>query len=79
MNILGGNIESAKQDVAELILSSPKAQAVTASLTTGIAIDYNVMSWLPQTISIVGGLLGIVLTTMMIMHKYVQIKKDLKG
>jgi len=79
VNILGANMESTKQDVAGLILNSPKAQAVTASLTTGIAIDYNVMSWLPQTISIVGGVLGIVLTTMMIVHKGIQIKKDMRG
>ena len=78
MNILGGSIEGAKQDAVELILSNPKGQAITASMTTGIAIDASIMSWLPQTISIIGGLLGIVLTTMMIAHKYVQIKRDLK-
>ena len=73
------HLDAVKQDIVEAVLASPKAQAVVASATTGIAIDHNIMSWLPQYVSIVGGALGLVLTTMMIFHKWIQIKKDLKG
>lgn len=75
MNTLSNHVAE-KQDIMDAVLSSPKAQAVTASLTTGIAIDASVMEWLPQTIALMGGVLGIILTTMMIVHKGIQIKRD---
>jgi hypothetical protein len=52
---------------------------VVASGTTALAIDYNIMHIIPSIITVIGGSLGIVLTIMMIVHKYVQIRNDLKA
>jgi len=67
-----------KADLAEIVLSNPKTQALVATGTTGLAIDLSVMSWLPQTLSLVATSLGIVLTSLMIYSKWQQIKKDRK-
>lgn len=66
-------------EIIDKVVANPKAQALTGTGTAGMAIDYHVMEWLPEIISVVGGVLGLVLTAMMIAHKWIQIKKDLKG
>ena len=66
-----------RQEIVDVVLSSPKIQTVVASGTTALAIDHNIMKWLPDWITVIGGSLGIVLTIMMIIHKWIQIKKDL--
>ncbi len=63
-----------KNELLDLALSSPKVQAIVASGTTGLAIDYNIMSWLPPVISLVGGIFGIVISVMIIRHKHIQMK-----
>lgn len=72
-------MQSGKQEIAEQILTNPKAQTMVASSATAMAIDHNIMQWLPQYITLVGGSLGIILTLMMIVHKYIQIRNDLKA
>lgn len=67
------------QEALEQVLSSPKAQTLVASGTTALAIDHNIMQWMPQYITLIGGSLGIILTIMMIIHKYIQIKNDLNA
>lgn len=65
------------KELIEPILGNHKLQTLTATGTTGIAIDYHVLSTLPVIITIIGGSLGIVLTSLMIAHKWIQIKKEL--
>lgn len=72
-------MQNTKQEIAEQIINNPKAQTMVASSATALAIDYNVMQWLPSYITVIGGSLGIVLTIMMIVHKYIQIRNDLKA
>ncbi len=67
-----------KADLAEIVLSNPKTQALVATGTTGIAIDLGIMSWLPQTLSLIATSLGIVLSSLMIYSKLQQIQKDRK-
>lgn len=67
-----------KQEVVEMLLSNPNAQMIVASSTVSVPIINTVMDWAPNVITVVGGSLGIVLTAMMITHKYIQIQNDLK-
>lgn len=64
------------KEVVEHAINNPKIQAVTASATTGLAIDFQMMEVLPKVISVAGGTLGLVLTSMMIYLKYLEIKKE---
>lgn len=64
------------KEIAEHTINNPKVQALTASTTTGLAIDYQMMEILPQIISVVGGALGLVLTSMMIYLKWMEIRKE---
>lgn len=66
-----------KQEIVEMVLSNPNAQMIVASSTVSVPIINTVMDWAPNVITVVGGSLGIVLTAMMITHKYIQIKSDL--
>ena len=65
--------------IVEHIINSPKAQAIVASGTVISGVDYNIMQILPQYLTVVASGLGVILTIMMIVHKYIQIKKDLKN
>lgn len=75
MELEGKPLDHARE-IAEHAISNPKVQAITASATTGLAIDYQMMEVLPQIISVVGGALGLVLTSMMIYLKWLEIKKE---
>lgn len=66
-----------KQEIVEMVLNNPNAQMIVASSTVSVPIINTVMDWAPNVITIVGGSLGIILTAMMITHKYIQIKNDL--
>lgn len=65
------------KELIEPILGNHNLQTIAATGTTGIAIDYHFLSTLPFIITMVGGSLGIVLTSLMIAHKWIQIKKEL--
>lgn len=67
-----------KHEIVEQIIQNPKSQAGVLSATAAIGVDHQLLKMLPDYITIVGGSLGIVLTCMMIVHKWVQIKRDLK-
>ena len=66
------------KEIADQVISNPKAQAVVVGVSTGSAIDYQIMQWLPTVVSLTAGILGIVLTSLMIVKTYIQIKNDLK-
>tara|TARA_R110000823_G_scaffold179223_1_gene311601 strand:+ start:464 stop:688 length:225 start_codon:yes stop_codon:yes gene_type:complete len=68
-----------KKEIIEVILSNPSAQKAVASSATALPIINTIMDWAPSVITIVGGLLGMVLTAMMIVHKRIQIRNDLKN
>lgn len=78
MNANGNHlsIESVKV-IGDHILSNPNAQALTATITTSLALDRVMLEIIPKYIAIVGGTLGLILTAMMIVHKYIQIRNDL--
>jgi len=67
------------QETVEAIISNPKVQGIVGTGTTAMAIDHNLMQILPEYITVVGGALGIILTSMMIVHKYIQIRNDIKN
>lgn len=74
MTTSANGLESGKQELLDIALSNPKVQAVVASATTGMAIDYNIMAWLPPAISISAGVMGLVVSVMIVRHKGIQMK-----
>jgi|8_EtaG_2_1085327.scaffolds.fasta_scaffold105939_2 hypothetical protein len=70
-----------KKEVADQVIANPKSQALVVGVSTGTAIDASILNWLPEMVSLTTGVLGIVLTSLMIVRTYFQIsqiKKDMK-
>lgn len=74
MSISVNTLAGGKSDLLDLALSNPKTQALVVSGTTGLAIDYNIMSWLPPTLTLIGSCIGIVVGVMMIRVKAAELK-----
>ncbi|MCP4957213.1 MAG: hypothetical protein GY919_16715, partial [Photobacterium aquimaris] len=77
MNIIGGTSQNIKADLVDFALSNPKVQSGMMALLTGAVIDLNIMAWLPQSITMISSLLGVVYFILNIWHKRILIKKDL--
>ena len=72
-------IQNGKTEVVEYILSNPKVQSMVVGGSGLIAVDSSIMKILPEYITVIGGTLGIVLSALMITHKVIQIRNDLKA
>lgn len=72
-------IQSGKTEVVEYILNNPKVQSMVVGGSGLIAVDSSIMKILPEYITVIGGTLGIVLSALMITHKVIQIRNDLKA
>ena len=76
MTISVDTLSGGKSDLLNLVLSNQKTQALVVSGTTGLAIDYNIMSWLPPTLTLIGSCIGIVVGIMMIRVKSSELKHN---
>lgn len=69
---------SEKIQIAEQILQNPKSGAAAVGGLAAVGLDHWVFQALPDIITIVGGVLGIVLTSLMIVSKWLEIRNKLK-
>ena len=60
------------------MISSPSAQKIVAGASVGQAIYGFTVDDISMAFSLTAGLLGIILTSLMIVKTYIQIKIDLK-